>query len=797
MRRIIKSTCRNFQKRPVTSLINVLGLALSLAFVIILSAYCYSELTADSHQENADRVFLLANEKDLVTTNYAAITPGILKQQLDLQVPAVRASVRVAHAFKPPVFEAENRGPLSSELAFADASFFELFTYRAISGHLETALMDPRSLVLTESEAVRLFGTPQAVGRTVRVNNEHWLTVTAVVAEPERKSCLSVKAVAPVALMPTLQQNSGEFTKWEQRNFLTFVLLEKDAGVAETAATLTDIFPPEVKKAWEIILVPLRDIYLSKVGHNPWLNYVRTGDKQRVMILLTVAFLILLIAVINFINISSSHWLERIKPMGVQKIIGAGRFRIFRNIVAEACLIFLVSLSLAVVVAYTASPYINSYTGIGFARGLLFSPFFLGLSVLSAVVLGLASSLFPALRISRSHPVDNLKRTVTAKAGRSTFRGMLVIFQFSTAIMLIAFTLLIQKQVRFACRDVGFEKENIVGIKMTEQLREKSDVLRNRLLELPAVEKVSFSQFFPGIPGLNVWGTELLLNGEKKKADFNSLDTEAGFLEILGIKLIKGRLFSADRESERGKVVVNETFLIENGIADPIGATFSNPRRQYEIIGVVKDFHFKPMDEPITPLAIVSSRVEDMAGFFPMHGLILIQAGRFETLHGIISKIRGICAELSPAFPVEIRFLDSAVEDMYQSEVRFRRTFSVFAGCAILLCCLGILALSLFACQHRIKEIGIRKVYGAKVNDVMIMLNRDFLKWVAVAFVIACPFSWYGMSRWLENYAYRTAVSWWLFALAGVVALGIAVATVSWQTWRVANRNPVEALRYE
>jgi putative ABC transport system permease protein len=797
MRRVIISTYRNFKKRPVTSLINIFGLALSLAFVIILSAYCYSELTADSHQENADRVFLLANEKELATTNYSAITPGILKEQLDLQVPAIRASVRVAHAFKPPVFEAENRGPLSSELVFADASFFELFTYRPISGRLEDALTDSRSLVLTKSEAIRLFGTSEAVGKTVKVNNEHWLTVTAVVAEPERKSCLSVKAVAPVALMPTLQQNSGDFTNWEQRNFLTFVLLEKDAGVAETAATLTDIFPSEVKDRWKITLVPLRDIYLSKVGHNPWLSYVRTGDRQRVMILLTVAFLILVIAVINFINISSSHWLERTKQLGVQKVIGASRFRIFRNIVAEACLIFLLSLGLAVAVAYATTPYINNYTGIGFARGLVFSPLFLGLSALSAAVLGIASSLFPALRISRSHPVDNLKRTVAAKAGRSTFRGMLVIFQFSTAIMLIAFTLLVQKQVRFACRDVGFEKENILGIKMTDELREKSDVLRSRLLELPAVQKVSFSQFFPGIPGLNVWGTDLLLNGEKKRADFNTLDTEAGFLDILGIKLLKGRPFSGDRESERGKILVNETFLVENGIVDPIGATFSNPRRQYEIIGVVKDFHFKPMNEPITPLAIVCSRVEDMSGFFPMHALIQVQAGRFEALHGVITKIRGIGAELSPAFPVEVRFLDSAVEDMYQSEVRFRRTFSLFAGCAILLCCLGILALSLFACQRRVKEIGIRKVYGASVNDVMVMLNRDFLKWVGVAFVIACPFAWYGMSRWLENYAYRTAVSWWLFILAGIVASGIALVTISWQTWRVANRNPIEALRYE
>ncbi len=280
------------------------------------------------------------------------------------------------------------------------------------------------------------------------------------------------------------------------------------------------------------------------------------------------------------------------------------------------------------------------------------------------------------------------------------------------------------------------------------------------------------------------------LNGEKKQLDFDTFSADAGFFEMMGLQLVMGRFYTDDLSTDNGKVVVNETFIREYNLNNPVGSKFNMGKRYFEIFGVVKDFHFKPVSQPITPLTI---RNESYASYC----LVNLQTVSFKSLHNVIQDIKATASELSPSFPVEVNFFDQAVENMYQSELQFRRTFSLFAGCAIVICCLGILAMSLFACQRRIKEIGIRKVNGAKISEILAMLNKDFVKWVAIAFVIACPLAWYAMKKWLQNYAYKTEMSWWIFALAGIIALGIALLTVSWQSWRAATRNPVEALRYE
>jgi putative ABC transport system permease protein len=248
-------------------------------------------------------------------------------------------------------------------------------------------------------------------------------------------------------------------------------------------------------------------------------------------------------------------------------------------------------------------------------------------------------------------------------------------------------------------------------------------------------------------------------------------------------------LFTDSLSTDKKKIVVNETFLHENHIANPLGGTVvTGPG--YEIIGVIKDFHYKPVNQPIAPLAIRNDP-------YYSYCLVNIQTSDFKSLYATVNGIKKSVSELSPSFPVEVSFLDKAVQDMYRSEIRFRRTFSLFAGCAIVICSLGILAMSIFASQRRIKEIGIRKVNGAKIREILLMLNKDFVKWVGIAFLVACPFAWFTMHKWLEGFAYKTSMSWWIFGLAGLLALGIAIITVSWQSWRAAARNPVEALRYE
>ncbi|HEY3390876.1 MAG TPA: FtsX-like permease family protein, partial [Prolixibacteraceae bacterium] len=280
----------------------------------------------------------------------------------------------------------------------------------------------------------------------------------------------------------------------------------------------------------------------------------------------------------------------------------------------------------------------------------------------------------------------------------------------------------------------------------------------------------------------------------KKQLNFDTFNADGAFFGMLGLQLTKGRFYSEDLTTDTKKMVVNETFLRENKMENPIGAKFvmgmGTDAGLSEIIGVVKDFHYKAVNEPIVALVIQN---EPNA----FYCLVSLQTTDFKSLHRTIDEIKAASSQLSPSFPVEISFFDQAVENMYKSELEFQRTFSLFAGCAIVICCMGILAMSLFMCQRRIKEIGIRKVNGATIAEVITLLNRNFVKWVAIAFVIATPIAWYSMNRWLENFAYKTELSWWIFVLAGLLALGIALLTVSWQSWKAATRNPVEALRYE
>jgi len=788
MQNIFKSTYRNFVRKPATNLINLLGLAVSLALVIILSVYSYSELTTDNYHKNGDRLFLYAD------MNGRMYMPAILKDQIDLNIPEIESSVRLAGAWEAPVFQAGDRDPITSDMVFADADFFKLFTYQAVEGNLEIALKEPMTVVLNKSLADKLFGNEKALGKTVKLNNDKELTVSAVINVPETNTSLLFSAITSTATRKIVQPNGEEFTNWDWSNFQLFILLKEGARPDETAKKIATLFPKnnqEQQDYSKLKLNSFKKVYFSKFslyGN----NYLRGGDKQKIMILLLVAALVLMIALVNFINISSSQWMEKIRQTGVLKVIGASKTTILKNALSESFILFLMALSVAILIIQLLFPFICSYTGIRFNPKLLSGFSFLIVSMAGTLILSMAFSIIPALRISSSKAVDNLKKTVEPGSSNSIFRGILVTTQFVIAIVLIAFTVLVQKQVNFGSNNLGFNQENIVGLKLTPQLNSKKEVLKKLLQERPNVAQISFTQYFPGKP-MSHWVTNQGDKG-KKQFNFDTFNADAAFFGMTGLQLVQGRFTSEDLTTDRNKLVVNETFLRENKVRNPIGEKmvmgFGQDDGLCEIIGVVKDFHYKSFNQPIGSLVIQN---QDRVSY----ALVTLRTGDFNSLQSTIQDIKTMSASLSPSFPVEISFLDQAVENLYQSELQFRHTFSLFAGCAIVICCLGILAMSLFACQRRIKEIGIRKVNGARVSEVMAMLNRDFVKWVAIAFVIATPVAWYIMNKWLESFAYKTELSWWIFALAGLLALGIAMLTVSWQSWRAATRNPVEALRYE
>ena len=562
--------------------------------------------------------------------------------------------------------------------------FFKLFTYHPIEGNLESALKEPLSVVITTALSEKLFGSNHSVGRTMKMNNNKELVIKAVIEAPKANSCLSFSAMASVETRKIVLPNGGEFTEWGHCSYQTFILLKKGVSPDETAKKILALFPEPVQKNFpEAKLNPFTKLYFS--AFNIFGNsYLHHGDKKKVMILVMVAALVLMIALINFINISSSQWIDKIRQTGVLKVIGASRSNILWNILFEAFFLFLMSLFIAIIMVGLTAPVIRNYTGIHFSQQLLYTPAFLLVSLIGTFALSLIFSLVPAMRISSSKAVENLKKAVVPGTSNSFSRGVLVTAQFVIAIVLIAFTVLVQKQVNFGSNNLGFNQKNIIVIKMTPQLDTKKEVLKKLLQEKPNVKQLSFTQYYPG-KALDHWTNSQVIEGEKKQFNFDIFCADAAFFGMTGLQLTQGRFFSDDLTTDRNKLVVNETFLREN--KHPIGTKivigFGPDAGLSEIIGVVKDFHYKSVNEPIGSLLIQNKS-------YASYCLVSLLTTDFKSLLRTVKEINAAASSLSPSFPVEISFFDQAIEKMYQSELQFQRTFfPVLPGCAIVILLYG------------------------------------------------------------------------------------------------------------
>jgi putative ABC transport system permease protein len=766
------------------NLINLGGLSLSMAVVLMLTAYCYYELSVDKHHADSQDTFLIANhdDGDLMGIH----TPGVLADFLKNEIPTIESVVRISGTWNPPVVKLENRENFETGLVFTEPDFFNLFNFPVLKGDADNALAEPSLAILASGEAMRLFGTLDVIGKTLMIDNKHLMTVGAVIDENTEHSFLQLKMILPISAMEILQPSEGRFTEWIYWDFLTFIQLNDRSDLDHIASGIESIFVNNSGGKTEpegITLLPLEKVYFSNID-NAWLDFVELGDKTKVIVLLTVAFLILSMAIVNYLNISAYNLHERLPQTGIFKILGASRHSIAKNSFLESILMFTISMWLAVVLAELLYPFVNYYTGMAYPDHLLLSPRFLSISIILSVLSGMIINILPSIKLSKSHPISNLKKEMGLQSRGRSYQGALVVFQFCAAIILISFTILVHKQIKFGSSGLGFNEENIISIKMTNQL--KKEVLKEKLMNQANISRVSFSRFYPG-QRTSYWETNVFDRGEERVVGFDNFDADAEFDDIMGLSMVIGRFFSDSILSDKEAVVVNETFVQEYAISDPFQLKI---RDKFHVVGVVKDFHYKSKNHPIGPLVIMNRG-------YASNCLVEVNSQDFSDLKKSTLSIKEICATLSPDFPVEISFLDAAVESMYQSEIRFRRTFTFFSGCAIFISCLGILALSLFASQRRTKEIGIRKVNGAKLENILIMLNKDFAKWVMLACLIAIPISFFLMSKWLENFAYKTDISWWIFVLGGLAALLIALLTVSWQSWKAARRNPVEALRYE
>ena len=784
MTNALKLIYRNFRKNLSINLINLGGISLSMAVVLMLAAYCYTELKSDAYHPDVENTYLLSC-KHLGNVNVNM--PAILCEYLNTNIPDIHQTVRISNTWNPPVIRHEDGKAFTTSLIFSDSGFFDLFKYRIVAGSIEGFFHEPGSIILMKKEAEKIFGSTAVIGESVMINNKHLATVRAIIEQTNYQSFLSFTVMLPMISKPNIQPDESEFTSWTNWNFQTFVRLHPDAIPDEVGAKAYGIVLDQSGEddfdTETFDLLPIHEIYFSELD-NGWMEHIILGNKKKVLILFLVAISIFVIAIINYINISSYNLQERLVQTGIFKIMGASRMQIFKNYIFESALIFIISIWLAIILAEIAKPWLSYYTGISFPEGILISLPAILMAITTAMVVGMISCLWPAIKHSASHPISNLKKEQRIHSGKGAVQGSLVIFQFSAAIILITFTLLVHKQIQFGSDNLGFNESNLVSIKLTSQL--KKDILKDRLSQESGISGVSLNRFYPN-SAFSSWYAELNSDGKIQEVSFTNMDADASFFELMGLQIVAGRVFNDSLTSDKNKIIVNETFIKKYGVED-LNTLKINDR--FEAIGVVKDFHFKSKNQALGPLVIMNRG-------YASRCLVQINSRNFQELYSTFDRIKAICDELSPAFPVEIDFMDDAVSQMYHSEIQFRRTFTFFAASAIFISCLGILALSLFASQRRTKEIGIRKVNGAHTGDILSLLNKDFTKWVIIAFLLAIPTSYFAMNRWLQQFAYKTNISWWIFVLGGIMALLIALLTVSWQSYKAARRNPVEALRYE
>jgi putative ABC transport system permease protein len=769
---LLKITSRNFKKNSTTTTIKILGLVISITAVIIIWTFVINENKFDKGIRNSDRIYRLE-------TNWASM-PSFLGDAINKNLTNQVIGTRLN--FWGDVGVLINNNPFNiKDLTFADSTFFKVFQLRFIAGESRGALNQPFSMVLSESLAKRLFGGTDIIGKIIRFENSYDFTVTGVIKD---QPFLHFKTDI-VASMISLEQirYKGVLKQYDGWSYPTYLLLPDGIPIAGSEKLVLDMLK-KVGYNDPFRLRPFSQIYYSPEVENEVVT--KHGNLLYNKILVAVSIFILLLAAINFINLTIANALARSKEVSIKKILGVSMSNLILQFMFETILLILISLVVSVFLLWFLNPVLNNLTGFPVSVGNLFTTKNLILFAGGTMIFILITGIYPSLYIS-SYTINTDKKRFSGHSRHNGIRNGLIVFQNIVSITLICCTLIANKQFRYINKkDLGFNKTNIIILKINSQLKDHLDLFKEKLLKYPAIKNVSFSSRIPG----NYWGSWCCVKIEGKENKYFNNYVDADYLKTLEIKIKEGRNFSMNNPADlKATYLINETAIKLYDLKNPVGQVIlPGNGMKGEIIGIIHDFHYRGLNYQRSPLLL----------FYTSDYLNYINVKISENnKSGALEKIKSIWDEICPAFAFEYDFLDETYNLQYKPEKRFENLLFSFALFAIIIASIGLFGLSIHNTERRTKEIGIRKLNGAEVTEVIVMLNKDFIKWVALAIVLAFPVAWYAMDKWLNNFAFKTEMSWWIFVLAGIIALGIALLTVSWQSWRAATRNPVEALRYE
>ncbi len=784
----LKIFLRNLKRNKTFSAINIFGLAAGLAASILIFLWVADELSYDRHHKNADRICRVIWDIDGFQI---PATPGPFADWLLEYIPEIEQAARVNHSggllqYKGKKIKVVER--------FIEPRFFDVFSFEFAEGNPSASLNKSESILLTEKTAQKLFGKENPIGKTITDGNGRPKIVTGVLQNIPRKTepyLQEADCFIPLSIMKFWRNPDS----WEDgQDYKTYILLTKNSSLKEVNAKINSEFNKFVKKydpqraqvsRMKFILQPITEVHL----YSDFKFDYSHGNIQYVIFFSITAFFILLIACFNFMNLATARSLKRSKEVGLRKVVGANRLHLINQFLGESFIISGIALCLALCIVELIQPYFNSLTG---------KPLFIEysnptvISVLVALLLftGLISGLYPAFVLSHFKPLNILKNQVSAGDSNHSLgmRRILVVLQFTFSIIIIAGTIVVYNQLSFIKnKNLGFEKENLIYLE-SESFITDYKTLKNELLKSPGIIQVAASSDLPTSINQNNgadWEGRLK---DAKYISFPGLFVTGDFLETFKMEMAQGRFFSDEFTTDKEQsFVVNEAAVKAMGITDPVGKKFYSWGKDGRIIGVVKDFHFKSLHCEISPMTI---NLENNFRFLfaRIHSQNIVET---------IEQVENTYRSLFPDHLFEVHFFDEAIDELYQSERKMGTIIICFAFLSILISCLGLFGLVAFIAECKTKEIGIRKVVGASVINVVVLLTKDFTKWILIANIIAWPVAYYFMNKWLEDFAYRINISWWIFALSGGIALLIALTTVSLQAIKAATANPVESLKYE
>ncbi|MFY0627589.1 MAG: ABC transporter permease [Reichenbachiella sp.] len=783
---------RNLMRNRAFSAINIFGLAIGIASCLVIFLYVRHELSFDHFHKKSANIYRITNTFERTSGSiFWARTPPALAPAIRSSISGIDQVTRMRYAGDH-TYEVGDRIFNQGNVFFADSLFLDLFDFELKSGDRNTILNDPNSIAITEEMATKYFGDDDPIGRTILFDHEKSLIVTGVFKSVPTNSHISFDMLISFETFQLSEGYLADLNSWVWAGFHTYALLNKKANLKEINQQVLKLYNDNFNRPNITIsaeLQPLTSIYLESGKYTHVERAIRIGNRPTIYGLGVVAILILVIAGANFMNLSTAVSLGRGKEIGVRKVMGADKGKVVMQFLLESVIVSILSLMVGMGFIIFGENYFENQLGIEIGQTIA-SPMVIGLAFLCTLLIGVCSGFYPSLILSSFKPIAALKGNLkTVKTGAG-FRNSLVVFQFIISLLLIAGSMVIVIQMDYIKnKSLGFDKENVIKLQVLEEDMNKHGAsLKNRFLQHSNVLNVSISSHaFEGGSGSGPAIKKGASDEETYQLVYYQVDQD--FLDLLGIELVSGRFFSKNFPTDTAAIILNQTAVDLIGLENPIGEEMSFARTERKVIGVVDDFHISSMHHDIAPMAIVLpfGTVQNM----------LVKLSPGVDLSDALIALEQDWQSIVGTSPFDATFLDDQIQEMYSHEEKLASLINLFSTLAVVLACLGLYGLVAFSVKAKMKEIGIRKILGATIPELLLVLSKNFVLLILIAFLVAMPLIYYLGNMWLANFAYRIDIPWWIYLLTGISLLLIALITISHQTISAARSNPSNVLKDE